>query len=140
MTSDRITAKWLGNMAFEGDVDGHRIIIDALPAAGGENRGVRPKPLMLLALAGCTGMDVVSMLRKMRIDFQDLRIIVDGDLTEDYPKHYHSMHVIYEITGKNIPEDKVRKVVELSEEKYCGVSAVYKKYVKMSSEIRIIES
>lgn len=127
-------------MAFEGDVDGHRIIIDALPAAGGENRGVRPKPLMLLALAGCTGMDVVSMLRKMRIDFQDLRIIVDGDLKEDYPKHYHSMHVIYEITGKNIPEDKVRKVVELSEEKYCGVSAVYKKYVKMSSEIRIIES
>ncbi|NMC39099.1 MAG: OsmC family protein [Bacteroidales bacterium] len=140
MGKDKVTTRWLGNMAFEGDVDGHKIVIYALPAAGGENRGARPKPLMLLALAGCTGMDVVSMLKKMRVDFQDLRIIVEGDITEDYPKHYHSMHVVYEISGKNIPEDKVRKVVELSEEKYCGVSAVYKKYVKMSSEIRIMET
>lgn len=139
MDKDKVITRWLGNMAFEGDIDGHRIIIDALPAAGGENRGARPKPLMLLALGGCTGMDIVSMLKKMKVDFQGLQVIVEGDITDDYPKHYHTMHVVYEITGKNIPGDKVRKAVELSEEKYCGVSAVYKKYVKMSSEIRILE-
>lgn len=140
MSKERITAKWLGKLAFEGEVSGHSIVVDAEPHVGGENRGARPKTLMLLSLAGCTGMDVISILSKMRIEVKDLNIIVEGDLTEEYPKHYHSMHVIYEVTGKNIPEDKVRKAVELSEERYCGVSAVYKKYVKMTSEVRIIES
>ena len=140
MAQDIVSTKWIGDMAFEGEIDGHKIVMDALPEAGGKNRGARPKPLMLLALSGCTGMDIVSMLKKMRVAIESLNVIVKGDLTEDYPKHYHSMHVIYEIAGKNIPEDKVRKAVEMSEEKYCGVTAVYNKYVKMTSEIRIMES
>lgn len=138
MTTDKATAKWLGKMAFEGEIDGHKITIDAMPQAGGENRGARPKPLMLLALAGCTGMDVVSIAAKMRIEIENLNIIVSGDVTDDYPKRYQSMHVIYEISGKNLPEEKLRKIVEMSEQKYCGVSAVYNKSVKMTSEIKII--
>ena len=106
MTTDKATARWLGKMAFEGDVDGHKITIDALPRAGGENRGARPKPLMLLALAGCTGMDVVSIAGKMRIEIENLNIIVSGEVTEDYPKRYHSMHVIYEISGKERKHDE----------------------------------
>ncbi len=137
---DVITAKWLGNLAFEGSVGGHKITIDAGRSGGGEDRGARPKSLMLLALAGCTGIDVISILKKMRVEVENLNITVEGNLTEEYPKYYHSMHVIYEFTGKNLPPDKLQKAVELSEEKYCGVSAVYKKAVKMTSEIKIIES
>jgi putative redox protein len=137
---DIVTARWMGKMAFEGEVGNHRIIIDAGKGGGGEDRGTRPKALMLLALAGCTGIDVVSILAKMRVEVEKLEIRVEGDLTGEVPKHYHAMHVIYEFTGKNLPLDKLQKAVGLSEDKYCGVSAVYKKVIKMTSEIRIIES
>jgi len=140
MTKEIVETRWLGNMAFEGTVSGHKIIVDAESHVGGENRGARPKSLMLLALGGCTGMDVVSILKKMRIEFENVSVIVEGELTQEYPKYYHSMHVIYAFTGANLPFEKLRRAVELSEEKYCGVSAVYKKAVKMTSEIRIIES
>jgi putative redox protein len=140
MTTDKATAKWLGKMAFQGEIDGHRITIDAMPQAGGEDQGARPKPLMLLALAGCTGMDVVSIAGKMRIEIENLNITVSGQVTEDYPKRYHSMHVVYEISGKNLPEEKLRKIVEMSEQKYCGVSAVYNKSVKLTSEIKLLET
>ena len=139
MGKDKVTAKWLGNMAFEGVVSGHRITVDAEPHVGGENLGARPKTLMLLALGGCTGMDVISILKKMRIEVKNLNVIVEGELTEEYPKYYHRMHVTYEFTGKNLPLDKLQKAVKLSEEKYCGVTAVYKKAVDISSEIKIIE-
>lgn len=140
MTTDKAIAKWLGKMAFEGEIDGHKITIDALPQAGGENKGVRPKPLMLLALAGCTGMDVVSIAAKMRIEIANLNIIVSGEVTDDFPKRYKTMHVVYEISGKNLPEEKLRKIVEMSEQKYCGVSAVYKESVILTSEIRLLET
>ena len=138
MTKDKITAKWLGKMAFEGTVNGHKITIDAEPHVGGENKGARPKSLMLLALGGCTGMDVISILGKMRVDVTSLNIIVEGELTEEYPKYYHTMNVVYEFTGKDLPPDKIQKAVKLSEERYCGVTAVYKEAVKIKSEIKII--
>jgi putative redox protein len=140
MAKEIVTTKWLGNMAFEGSVSGHKITIDAEPHVGGENRGARPKPLMLLALGGCTGMDVISILGKMRVDVEKFNVYVEGELTDDYPKHFSKMHVIYEFTGKDLPLDKLQKAVSLSEEKYCGVSAVYKKVIEMTSEIKIIES
>lgn len=140
MSKETVSTQWLGKMAFEGIVSGHKIVIDAEPHVGGENRGARPKPLMLLALGGCTGMDVVSILNKMRVELEKFNVVVEGELTEDYPKYYHKMHVIYEFTGKNLPIDKLEKAVKLSEERYCGVSAVYKKAVIITSEIRVIDS
>ncbi len=127
-------------MAFETDVNGHKIVIDADPVVGGENRGPRPKPFMLAALGGCTAMDVISILTKMRVNVSGLNVIVEGDLTDEYPKHFYKMHVIYEFTGKDLPLDKLKKAIDLSEERYCGVSAVYKKALELTSEIRIIES
>ena len=126
-------------MAFESEVNGHKLIIDAGPASGGEDRGPRPKQLMLSALGGCTAMDVVAMLKKMRVNIDGLNVIVEGDLTEDYPKHFFKMHVIYEFKGKDLPLDKLQKVIDLSSEKYCGVSAVYRKAMELTSEIRILE-
>lgn len=132
-----VSTRWLENMSFESEINGHKIIIDAKEEVGGQDKGPRPKPFMLAALGGCTAMDVVSMLKKMRVEFKNLNVIVEGELTEEHPRHFHKMHVIYEVEGDHIPLDKVQKAVNLSEEKYCGVSAVYKKVIDMTSEIRI---
>ena len=137
---ESVNTKWIEKMAFETDINGHKIIIDAEPGVGGENRGPRPKLFMLSALGGCTAMDVVSILKKMRVDLTGLNVKVEGDLTEEYPKHFFRMHVIYEFTGKDLPLDKLQKAVDLSEEKYCGVSAVYKKAMGITSEIKVRES
>jgi len=135
-----VTTKWLSNMAFEAEVNGHKIVLDADTEVGGEDRGPRPKTLMLTSLGGCTGMDVISILKKMRVEPEKFNLQVEGDLTEEYPKHYYKIHVIYEFTGKDLPMDKLKKAVELSEEKYCGVIAVYKKAMELTYEIKVINS
>ena len=84
-------------------------------------------------------MDVISILKKMQVEVEKFQVIVEGDLTEEFPKHFNKMHVIYEFTGKNLPMDKLQKAVSLSEEKYCGVSAVYKKAMELTSEIKVVE-
>jgi len=130
---------WTGNMSFETEMNGHKVTLDADPSVGGENKGVRPKPLMLLSLAGCTGMDVVSILKKMRVEVEDFNVTVEANMTEDHPKHYDKMHIIYFFKGKDLPKEKIEKAVNMSEEKYCGVSAVYKKALEITTEIRIEE-
>ena len=135
---EAIQLKWTGDMAFEARVDEHRIILDAKAEHGGKNQGPRPKPLMMVALAGCTAMDVASLLKKMRVEVEDFNTIVEGELTEEHPKHYTSMHIIYEFKGKDLPMDKLQRAVELSQDKYCGVSAVYRKVMDLTYEIRIV--
>ena len=134
-----INLQWTGNMSWETELFGHKLIMDAGKENGGDDTGTRPKVLMLTALAGCTGMDVVSVLKKMRVEIEDLQIIVEGDLTEEHPKYYERMHVIYQFKGKNLPLEKLEKAVNLSEEKYCGVSALYKKAIPVTTEIRVVE-
>ena len=132
-----VSTKWLENMAFESEINGHKLIIDAKEEVGGQDRGPRPKPMMLAALGGCTSMDMVSILKKMRVELKSLNVIVEGELSEEHPKRFTKMHVIYEVEGDNLPMDKIEKAVSLSEDKYCGVSAVYKEVMEISSEIRI---
>ncbi|HOP02867.1 MAG TPA: OsmC family protein [Tenuifilaceae bacterium] len=139
MNKKTIHIEWQGDMKFETELDGHKLIIDAAPEVGGTDKGPRPKPLMLVALAGCTGMDVVSILKKMRVELEGLKVWVEAEQTDEHPKHYSSMKVIYEFKGKNLPMDKLEKAVSLSEERYCGVSAVYKKAIPVTNEIRVVE-
>ncbi|HKM94796.1 MAG TPA: OsmC family protein [Prolixibacteraceae bacterium] len=131
--------KWKGNMEFETELFGHKLTLDASPESGGENKGTRPKVLMLTALAGCTGMDIISILKKMKIKPDEFNVRVDGYLTEDLPKQYEKMHIIYEFKGENLSEDKLRKAIDLSQEKYCGVSALYKKAIELTYEIVILQ-
>ncbi len=133
-----VSIKWQGEMSFESEINGHKIILDASPEVGGKDKGPRPKPFVLLALAGCTGMDVVSMLKKMRVEYEGLEIKVEGELAEDHPKTFTSMKVVFEFKGKDLPMDKIEKAVALSDEKYCGVSALYKKAIPLTTEIRVI--
>lgn len=130
---------WTDKLAFQGDMDGHHIIVDASKESGGSDLGPRPKKLMLTALAGCTGVDVVMILQKMKVEFEAFNVIVEGELTDDYPVYYKKMKVIYQFKGKNLPMDKLERAVKLSEEKYCGVSAVYKKAMDIETEIRVVE-
>lgn len=132
---ESVSTRWLEDMSFESEIDGHKIVIDAKPEVGGKDRGPRPKQMMLAALGGCTSMDVISILKKMRVDVKSLNVIVEGELTEEHPRHFTKMHVIYEVEGDNLPLDKIQKAVNMSEEKYCGVSAVYRQAMELSSEI-----
>ncbi|MCF6356777.1 MAG: OsmC family protein [Draconibacterium sp.] len=139
MAKEVINVEWLENMAFKTVVNGHEFVIDATEKVGGEDRGPRPKPLMMASLAGCTGMDVVSILKKMRVELDYFNVVVEAELTEEHPKHFIKMHVIYEFKGKDLPMAKLEKAIDLSEERYCGVSATYKQTMEMSSEIRILD-
>jgi len=130
-----VNISWLENMSFETEVNGHKLILDADAAVGGENKGMRPKPLMLVALAGCTGMDVVSILKKMRVEVESFDVEVQGDLTEAHPKHFINMHIIYKFKGENLPMDKLEKAIKLSQDSYCGVSANYRKAMNLTFEI-----
>lgn len=124
-------------MAFEVDQEGHKFIIDAADNVGGENKGPTPKPLMLAALGGCTAMDVVSILRKMRVNFEGVNVKVDGELSEEHPVHFTKMHIIYEFTGNDMSQDKIRKAVNLTQDRYCGVSYSYKKAMEITHEIKV---
>jgi putative redox protein len=139
MAKQEVKVSWKDKMAFEAEVNGHKIMLDAAEAVGGEDRGPRPKPLMLTALAGCTGMDVISILKKMRVEVEDFDVTVEGDLTDEHPKQYYKMNVIYTFKGKDLPLEKLKKAVSLSEERYCGVSALYRKVIEVTSEIKIID-
>jgi len=135
-----VNTAWKGKMKFDSLVNGHHIIMDATEEVGGEDAGARPKQLMLSALAGCTGMDVVSILKKMRVELESFNINIEANVTEEHPKHYDSMHIVYEFTGKDLPLDKLEKAVKLSQDLYCGVSYAYKKAMPITYEIQIIES
>jgi len=135
-----IKSEWKGDMAFEADVNGHKVMMDANTDGGGHNLGPSPKKLLLVALSGCTGMDVISILKKMRVDIQKCSIEVQGDVAEEHPKRYTKMHVIYNFTGKDLPLDKLEKAVKMSEDTYCGVEALYKMAIEVTSEIKITES
>jgi len=130
---------WKSNLAFDCEMDGHHLVIDASKEGGGDDLGPRPKKLMLTALAGCTGIDVIMILKKMKVEPEAFNVIIEGDLTEEHPMRYHQMKVIYQFKGKDLPIDKLEKAVELSSEKYCGVSAAYRLAMNIISEIRIIE-
>jgi len=139
MAKQEIKVNWMENMAFKAEVNGHELMLDAAAEVGGENRGPRPKPLLMVALAGCTGMDVVSILKKMRVELDDFNVRIEGDVTEEHPKQFTQMHVIYEFKGNDLPIDKLKKAVSLSEERYCGVSAMFRKAIELSSEIKILD-
>lgn len=128
-------ANWLGKMAFDIELNDHHLIIDADPKVGGENKGPRPKGLLLSSLAGCTGMDVVSILKKMKVEDYKLKLVIDGELTEEHPKIYHTINLNYIFTGKDLSSAKLKRAVELSETRYCGVSEMFRKAATVNSKI-----
>ncbi|MED4207150.1 OsmC family protein [Neobacillus mesonae] len=116
------TIKWTGKMAFSSVTpSGHEIKMDAAPEVGGENTGARPTELLLNAVAGCTGIDIIMILRKMRLDPTSFHMDVKGDRAEVEPKRFTKINIHYALEGE-LPEDKVVRAIQLSKDKYCSVS------------------
>lgn len=125
----RVTLK--EEMNFTGELQGFNIMLDADEEFGGKNRGSRPKGLLLTALAGCTAMDVLSILRKMRAEPEEFWVEAEAESVEIDPKVFKSILVTYYIWGKEITEEKAKRAIELSLDKYCSVSAMLKPTIKI---------
>ena len=137
--TEKVQLGWLDGMAFEAEVNGHKIVVDAVESVGGRNRGPRPKPLLLASLAGCTAMDVISILDKMRVKVDAFNVEVIAEQTEEHPKVYSQIKLLYKFKGKDLPMDKLQKAVDLSQERYCGVSAMLRKASELTFEIIVEE-
>jgi len=139
MATNTVTTVWKENMLFESDnPSGDTFYMDA-PDEGIDSKGLRPKAMMLASLAGCSGLDVVSLLKKMRAEVDDFKIIVHGELTEEHPKYYHKVQVEYHFYGSNFKEDKIHKAVNLSIEKYCGVMEMFRRFADVKTDVYLHE-
>jgi putative redox protein len=133
--STEVSVRWDSGLAFQVDQDGHHFTLDASAEAGGQDRGPRPKALLLSALGACTGIDVVTILEKMRVPLGGLEVQVSAELRDAHPRIYTGIHVRYLFKGKDLPMDKLARAVQLSEDTYCGVAAMLRPTVPITSEI-----
>lgn len=130
-----ITTTWLGNMKFEStNPSGHNLFIDAGPENGGKGEGYRPKALMLSALAGCSGLDVALLIKKMKLEVADFKIDIEANLTEEDPKYYDKVVMHFHFYGGNLSEKKLQRAVDLSVEKYCGVMEMFRQFSELTIE------
>ena len=131
------TVTWNSGLAFTAHQGGHDIPLDAPRASGGQDSGASPKGLLLSGLGGCTGIDVVSILEKMRVALDGFEVEASADLTEEHPKVFKSIHLRYRFRGKDLDMQKLEKAVILSLDRYCGVSAMLAKAAPITWEIEI---
>lgn len=117
-----VLGNYAGGLSFRISQDGHSFLLDGPREHGGSDAGPRPKNLLLSALVGCTGMDVVSILRKMKVTEFGLEIEATAQSSDDYPVHFTSIELVYRFRGRGLPRKKVERAVELSQNRYCGVS------------------
>lgn len=135
MAKHKIETQWMGKMQFNALIDGHTVVMDAPQKSGGEDNGPIPKPFVLAALSGCTGMDVIALLRKLNITIDDLNIIVTGELSKQAPVQYTAIHLKYIFKGDVAQKNAAVDAVNDSQKKYCGVSSMLKKALQVSWEI-----
>ena len=133
-----VNTTWKNKMAFDSQIDNHTFRIDSGGELG-DDSGPSPKKLLLSSLAGCTGMDVVSLLKKMRVSISGFEMDIEADLTEEHPKVYAEIRLVYRFYGINLKKEKIEKTVRLSQEKYCGVSAMLRKSSPINYRIEYVE-
>jgi putative redox protein len=131
----KTTVTWTEDLAFDVELDGHHFMVDADEEFGGKNRGPKPKALLLSSLAGCTGMDVASLLTKMKMPFDNFSLEVQAELAEEHPKVYTDILIRYIFHGNELNRDKIEKSIKLSLDKYCGVHAMLVKSANIHYEI-----
>jgi putative redox protein len=132
----KITTEWKGGMTFESDDPGGKTVIMDTEVEGTDERfGISPKAAMLSALASCSGLDVVSVLEKMKISDYEFKMDVEGELTQEHPKYFHKVKIDYHFFGQNLNEKKIKKAIDLSVEKYCGVMEMFRQFAEVNIEI-----
>ena len=131
----KANVKWVDKLKFVGTgPSGHSIVMDAPQISGGDGSAVTPGELILIGLGGCTGVDVASMLSKMRVPFRDIKVEIEAEPVDTYPKIYKWVKIIYKFYGC-ADQDKAKKAVGMSKAKYCSVSAILAKSADVSHEI-----
>ena len=132
-----IHTTWHSGMAFEAQIGNHSIRMDTT-GEGGKDTGASPKKLMLAALAGCTGIDVLSILDKMKVIFTDFIIDIEASLKDEHPKIYKDVRIRYAIKMDVADQPKMRRAVELSQQKYCGVYAMFESFCSITTQVDFI--
>ena len=136
----KVTTTWKNKMLLESDNPlGKNLLMGSGPDSGGSNQGLSPKALMLSSLGGCTGLDVLSLLKKIRVEIEDFKVTVNGELTEEHPKYYDKVSIDYYFTGTDLNKEKIKKAVSLSEERYCGVIKMFRAFAEVTIAIHFNE-
>jgi len=130
-----IDVQWMGKMQFNALVNGHTVVMDGPEKVGGEDNGPIPKPFVLTALAGCTGMDIAAILRKAQKEVNDFEMKVTGEISKTVPIQYTSIHINYDFKGAEENKEAALNAVTDSQEKYCGVSSMLKKALPVTWEV-----
>ena len=135
----KATVRLCGGMRFVGQADsGHSVVMDTVAASGGGDTAVRPNELVLIGLAGCTGMDVISILRKKRQPVTGLEVVVSAEMTTAAPKRLSAFNVEYRVHGAGVDPHAVRRAIELSESTYCSVAATLREPATITSSFTIV--
>ena len=135
---NQITAQWKGGYAFDHRTDGFTVRTESQGLSEAP-KGPGPKKLVLVSLAGCSGIDIVSILEKMRIDYESFDIDVEADLSDEHPKVYTAIRLTYKLSGKDLDRNKIIRAIELSLNSYCGVAAMLRKNCPIDYEL-VLES
>jgi len=118
---------------------GHDVHVDAAPENLGYDSAARPMEYLIAGLGGCTGIDVVTILNKMKVKYDELNLRILTERSEEHPKKYTKIHIIYEFKGKDLPIDKLERAAQLSQEKYCGAVATFRGSSEITYEVKIVE-
>ncbi|MGY6649097.1 OsmC family protein [Wenyingzhuangia sp. IMCC45574] len=140
MATQKIKLNWKEGVHFESEGPGGNVLIDGSEEVGGQGKGLRPKALMLSALAGCSGIDIASLFKKMRVAVDTFNIDVEAELTEEHPKFYHKVWVTFNFYGTDLDKKKIEKAVNLSVDKYCGVMEMFRQFAKVETSIQYHEN
>lgn len=133
--STKAATHWIQGIGFEVEVRDHHQFTDGKKEFGGKDRGPNPKEYVLAGLCGCTGMDVVSLMKKYKIIFSDFSVTAESELTKTHPVVFSEIQLAFNIKSESADENLVKQAVELSMTKYCGVSAMLSKAVKISYKV-----
>ncbi len=141
MATVKAQVKQLSGITFAGKTDSkHWVMMDGPEDFGGSNAAIRPKELLLLALGGCTGSDVASILQKKRVKLDGFEMNIEAEMTEEHPKVYTKINLEYVFHGKNIDPKAVERAIELSQTKYCGVTAMFEKAMTIEHSYKIVDT
>jgi len=136
----QVNVKWVDALQFVGnDNRGHSVVMDHMPEAGEIAHGPTPMELLLAGLGGCTGMDIVSIMKKQREDIRGLEVVVSGERRKEFPMIFTKIHVEYVVKGCKIDPKRLEKAIQLSEEKYCSTVAMLRASADVTSSYRIEE-
>ncbi|MDG1167097.1 MAG: OsmC family protein [Candidatus Thioglobus sp.] len=135
-----ISVNWVDGLLMVGKSDsGHTITMDGPPESGGENLGVRPMEMLLLGVAGCTMIDVVTTLKKMRQDLSHCETKINAERATDHPKVFTNIHIQFIVKGKDLDSKKVDKAITLSAEKYCSASIMLGEMATITHDFEVVE-